>query len=428
MREIVYDQLQERVYTGTLDNGLQVVVVPKADYQQAYATFSTDFGSIDNRFVVPATGVEMRVPDGIAHFLEHKMFEAEDEDVFQKFAAHAASANAFTTFDMTTYLFSSTSDIMTNLETLIDFVQDPYFTDENVEKEKGIIGQEIHMYEDNPDWRSFFDLLKGLFHIHPVSIDIAGTVESIAEITKDTLYTCYRTFYHPSNMVLSIVGSVDPNEVWDVVVKNQSKKNFTRQAAVQRIFDQEPGTIHKSRVELQLPVSSPRCLMGFKDRVSGLRGKELLTRELLTALCLDGLFGKSSKLHNQLFEEGIIDQRFSWEYEITPHYGFSIIGGNTKDPERLLSIVAEEIEKAKRSGIDESVFERSRKKAIGRFMSSLDSPRYIARNVVSYQFKGADLFDTMPILESLTLDEANRRLRDHLDLTQQSVSIVWTQK
>src|SRR5690606_13607321 len=208
MEKIHFPQLDEQLYYEKLDNGLDVYLLPKTGFYKTYATFTTKYGSIDNHFVPLGKEEYVKVPDGIAHFLEHKLFEKEDGDVFQKFSRQGASANAFTSFTRTAYLFSSTSHVEKNLETLLDFVQEPYFTDQTVEKEKGIIAQEIRMYDDNPDWRLYFGMIKNLYEKHPVRIDIAGTVESISAITKDMLYTCYNTFYHPSNMVLFIVGPV----------------------------------------------------------------------------------------------------------------------------------------------------------------------------------------------------------------------------
>ncbi|MDP4170520.1 MAG: pitrilysin family protein, partial [Bacillota bacterium] len=201
MESLMFEQLQEELYFEKMSNGLHVYILPKKGFNKTYATFTTKYGSVDNTFVPLGKEEFVKVPDGIAHFLEHKLFEKEDGDVFQQFSRQGASANAFTSFTRTAYLFSSTSSVEKNLETLIDFVQDPYFTEKTVEKEKGIIGQEITMYDDNPDWRLYFGLIQNLYKNHPVKIDIAGTIESISHITKDWLYECYHTFYHPSNML-----------------------------------------------------------------------------------------------------------------------------------------------------------------------------------------------------------------------------------
>ncbi|MER1935456.1 MAG: pitrilysin family protein, partial [Priestia megaterium] len=247
MEKIEFSQLQEQLYHEKMDNGLQVYILPKPEFNKTFATFTTNYGSIDNQFV-PLNENEMtKVPDGIAHFLEHKLFEKEDGDVFQQFSKQGASANAFTSFTRTAYLFSCTSNFEENLETLVDFVQEPYFSEKTVEKEKGIIGQEITMYDDNPDWRLYFGTIQNMYKNHPVKIDIAGTIESISHINKDLLYTCYETFYHPSNMLLFIVGPVDAEKVMKQVRDNQQKKDYKEISDIQRHFDEEPETVDQEK-------------------------------------------------------------------------------------------------------------------------------------------------------------------------------------
>nr|WP_249529792.1 pitrilysin family protein [Paenibacillus brevis] len=415
--------MQETLYRETLDNGLQVYVLPKPGFQKIYATFSTKYGSIDNHFKV-AGQEEIEVPDGIAHFLEHKMFEEPEGDIFAKFASQGASANAFTSFDQTVYLFSATEKIKENLETLINFVQNPYFTDQNVDKEKGIIGQEIGMYRDNPDWRVYFGLIEAMYAVHPVRIDIAGTVESISTITKETLYTCYNAFYHPSNMLLFIVGGVDAEQVFAWVRENQEKKNYQPQGDIERIFQNEPKEVHEKRRTSKLPVSLPKCLFGFKETQVGYSGAELLRRDLATKLALDLLLGASSKLYQKLYDEELISDSFSHEFNSNPRYAFSAIGGDTKDPERLLEVITEEIKTIVQSGFREEDFERTRKKKIGGFLRMLNSPENIAHEFTRYRFRGGDMFEVLPIYESLTLEEVNTRLREHIDWEQLAVSMV----
>ncbi|KAF6512249.1 peptidase M16 family [Geobacillus stearothermophilus] len=243
MEKRVYETLREELFYEKMDNGLDVYILPKKGFNKTYAVFTTNYGSVDNQFV-PLGKTEMkRVPDGIAHFLEHKLFEKEDGDVFQQFSKQGASANAFTTFTRTAYLFSSTDNVEKNLETLIDFVQSPYFSNKTVEKEKGIIGQEIRMYDDNPDWRVYFGAIESMYHNHPVKIDIAGTVESIAQITKELLYECYETFYHPSNMLLFVVGPVDEQKIMQQIRDNQAKKSFPQAPEVKRFAYEEPSAV-----------------------------------------------------------------------------------------------------------------------------------------------------------------------------------------
>ncbi|MDU4696246.1 MULTISPECIES: EF-P 5-aminopentanol modification-associated protein YfmH [Paenibacillus] len=423
METIRYDALQETLYRETMENGLQVYVLPKPGFQKTYATFSTKYGSIDNHFRVEGQE-DISVPDGIAHFLEHKMFEEPQGDIFATFASQGASANAFTSFDQTVYLFSATENIPANLETLVNFVQHPYFTDQNVEKEKGIIGQEIGMYRDNPDWRVYFGLIEAMYKVHPVHIDIAGTVESIGTITKETLYTCYNAFYHPSNMLLFVVGGVDPEEVFKLVRDNQAKKDYKPQGTIDRLFETEPQEVSEKRRESRLPVSQPKCLFGFKETRLGFTGEELLRRDLATKLALDLLFGASTKLYQKLYDLDLISDSFGHEYNSNPNYAFSAIGGDTKDPDRMLAVIKEETEALLASGFRQEDFERARKKKIGGYLRMLNSPENIAHEFTRYNFRGGDLFAVLPIYESLTLEDINARLREHIDWEQLAVSIV----
>ncbi|MBU5346621.1 EF-P 5-aminopentanol modification-associated protein YfmH [Paenibacillus lautus] len=423
MESIHYDNLQETLYYEVMDNGLHVYVLPKPGFQKTYATFATKYGSVDNHFKVEGES-ETRVPDGIAHFLEHKMFEEPEGDIFAKFASNGASANAFTSFDQTVYLFSATENIHENLETLINFVQNPYFTDQNVEKEKGIIGQEINMYQDNPDWRVYFGLIEAMYKVHPVHIDIAGTVESIGTITKEDLYTCYNAFYHPSNMLLFVVGGVDPVETMNLIRSNQAGKSYEKQGSIERIFDPEPQGVEEKRRESRLAVSLPKCLFGFKEKQVGLTAEEQLRRDLTTKLMMDLLFGSSTELYQQLYDEDLISDSFGHEYNSSPQYAFSAVGGDTKDPDQLLERIRTEVNKLKATGFQASDFERARKKKMGGYLRMLNSPENIAHEFTRYQFRGADFFKVLPVYESITIDDVNHRLQEHIDWDQLAVSIV----
>jgi predicted Zn-dependent peptidase len=417
-------RLRHTVIRDVVPGGLTVILVPKPGFQQVFAALGTRYGSIDREFRITGEPEFHVVPDGIAHFLEHKMFESPEGDVFSEFARRGASANAFTTFDHTTYLFSSTEQTLENLDTLLDFVQSPYFTAESVEKEKGIIAQEIRMYDDSPERRGFFELLRALYHAHPVRIEIAGTVDSIQQIDKDLLYLCYRTFYHPSNMALVVVGGFDPDAVLERVAANQSGKSFDVPPRIERRYPDEPPSVASPRAEVALSVSQPYVLVGWKDDKTGLMGRELLRQEVLTGVLLDALFGRSSDLYQRWIDAGMIDEHFSWEYEVTPSYGHSVIGGTIPDPDRWLSELDSALDSVLESGLEPEVFERCRRKAIGRFITSVDNPQFIGRGILGYGFKQADLFETVAELESITLEEANARLRTHLDRSRRAVSIV----
>ncbi|GIP36878.1 peptidase [Paenibacillus sp. J31TS4] len=422
-----YKQLKETLYTETLENGLKVYLLPKPGFQKTYATFSTRYGSVDNRFRV-GDGQIQDVPDGIAHFLEHKMFEEPTGDIFATFAEQGASANAFTSFDRTLYLFSATDRIEENVTTLLDFVQNPYFTDENVEKEKGIIGQEIKMYDDHPDFRVYYGLLEAMFHRHPIRIDIAGTIESIAQITKETLYTCYRTFYHPSNMGLFIAGGIDPDNLLALIRRNQAGKTFEPQGPIERFYPEEPDSVCEPVKRFRLPVSEPKCLFGFKEGTGPIDAAQLLRQEVLTEVMLDALFGPSSDLYQTLYEEELISDSFGFDYNASQECRFSVLGGDTPDPDRLLVRFRELLEPVIASGLAAEDFERSRKKKIGGFLRMLNSTEAVANTYTTYAFRGIDLFDCLSLYGELTLEEANRRLRDHFRWDRLAVSIVSAQE
>ncbi|WP_100330971.1 EF-P 5-aminopentanol modification-associated protein YfmH [Bacillus xiapuensis] len=406
MEKIVFDQLQEELYYEKMSNGLDVYVLPKKGFNKTYATFTTKYGSVDHCFVPLGKQEFVQVPDGIAHFLEHKMFEKEEGDVFQHFSRQGASANAFTSFTRTAYLFSCTANVVQNLETLINFVQDPYFTEKTVEKEKGIIGQEIRMYDDNPDWQVYFGVIQNMYHRHPVKIDIAGTVDSIAEITKDHLFECYRTFYHPSNMLLFVVGSVDPEKTMALVRDNQAQKPFEAQPSIQRRFEAEPEAVKEKRRVLKMNVQTSKCEVGLKAIDTELQGKELQKRELAMNILLDMLFSKSSELYFTMYRDGLIDDTFGYDFTQEKGFGFATIGGDTSRPEELEQRIQSILLEAKAGKhITEKALERSVKKKIGAFLRAVNSPEYIANQFTRYQFNGMDLFDVVPILETITFED-----------------------
>ncbi|PLT46134.1 pitrilysin family protein [Paenibacillus sp. FSL W8-1187] len=423
MQKLHYPGVEETLYYEQLPNGLSVYLLPKEGFQKTYATFSTRYGSVDNHFRSGSQPLT-RVPDGIAHFLEHKMFEEPQGDIFATFASQGASANAFTSFDRTVYLFSATEQIEANLTTLIDFVQHPYFTDQNVDKEKGIIAQEINMYSDNPDWRVYYGLIEAMYQKHPVHIDIAGTVESIYQIDKELLYLCYNTFYHPSNMLLFVVGGIDAERIMELIRSNQAAKSFEDIGEIERFFDPEPQGVREPLKSLSLQVSLPKCLFGFKEKTNGLGSAELLRRDVTTKLMLETLLGSSSPLYQSLYDDNLISDSFGYEYNCSTDYGFSIIGGDTNDPDRLVERIKEAIGEALQSGLDAAAFERTKKKRIGSYLRMLNSPESIAGEFTRYKFRGQDLFELLPAYESLTLEQANARLREHFDFGQLAVSLV----
>jgi len=418
-------ELREKLYWRTLDPGLDLYVLPKAGYQKKYAAFATHFGSIDSKFQVNGSEEIVTVPDGVAHFLEHKLFEDEEGDVTSRFAALGASSNAYTTFTHTNYLFSCTGHFRENLELLLNFVQEPYFTAASVQKEQGIIGQEIRMYEDHPQWRVFFNLLAALYHEHPVRIDIAGTVESIARITPDVLYQCYRTFYHPSNMAVFVVGDLDPDAVSDQVAENLARHKHGPLGSIRRFFPDEPPEIARQRVTQELVVSEPLFNLGFKDpRAASLEGRELLRRETAMELLLEIIFGESEPLYNELYEDGLIDDNFDYGYTAEKTYGYTLISGETRDPELLYRRIMDGLEKFRKDGFTEEQFERHRRNQLGSFMQRFNSLEFIANNYLAYRFRGTDLFAYPAVLQEVKGEDLMELMAENLDPQRHAVSLI----
>ncbi|MCG0239183.1 MAG: insulinase family protein [Firmicutes bacterium] len=424
--EVQHDErLRETIYWETLPSGLKVGVLPRKGWREATARVAVNYGSNDSVFVPPGASQPVEVPAGIAHFLEHKLFESEEGNAFDRFSALGADANAYTSWQQTVYYFTTTRNFRECLDVLLEMVQTPYFTDETVAKEQGIIGQEIRMYLDHPEWRSRQNLLEAMFQRHPVRIDIAGTEESIRRITKDDLYLCYRTFYHPANMMVFVAGDVDPEAVVAQVAEKVESRGYQPQPPIQRIYPEEPPEVGERRREEELAVSQPIFRLGFKERQVGERGRPLLVRELLTGIVLDAVLGRASPLYNRLYEDGLIDSRFGSDYTGEETWGLTTIAGPTRDPVELEKRLLEGIAEARERGIDPADFERAKKKALGRFLFFMNSTESIAYVVTDGFFKDIGLFDILPTFESLTLEEANERLREHFDPRYAVTSIIW---
>lgn len=408
-----FPQLQEKLYFEELENGLKVYLLPKPGFNKSFATFTTKYGSIDNEFVPIGQSEMKRVPDGIAHFLEHKLFEKQDYDVFEKFSAHSASSNAFTSFTRTCYLFSCTSELSENLTTLIDFVQTPYFTEETVEKEKGIIAQEIKMYDDNPDFRAYYGIINNLFKDHPVKIDIAGTVDSIQPITADLLYECYHTFYHPSNMLLFVIGDFNPEEIMTLVRQNQAAKEYVKADEIPRQYPEEPDYAVTKESVLEMEVTTPKVFLGIKDVTKDRQGEVLLKNEIAVDIIFDLIFGSSSAYYEEMLDKGYINDTFSYETNFESAFGFSIVGGDTRYPDELASSLREKLESISTMAFNEDEFNRIKNKKVGRFLSALNSVEFIANQFTQYAFNGVHLFTILDILEKLTIKDLQQVAKDY---------------
>ncbi|MCK4260825.1 MAG: insulinase family protein [Halanaerobiales bacterium] len=424
MNQIYDPVIKETIYSKKLTNGLPIFVLPKKGFHQKYAVFGTHYGSLDNKFLVPGESNLTEVPDGIAHFLEHKMFEEREINIFDKFAALGANVNAYTTYTSTSYLFDTIENFPECLELLLDFVQNIYLTEESVEKEKGIIAQEILMYTDDPDWIGYQKLMETLFHKYPVRIDIAGTVESIYQINRELLYKCYQTFYHPSNMVLFIMGDVHPEWIFELVQKNQDRKDFILQPPIKRYYADEPKGVNEKRIESRMSVSRPIYNLGFKEQDLGYEGDAILKKELVTSILLELLVGKGSKLYQSLYSSGLIDDSFSISFTAEKDHGMTVIGGHTNNPERLHRVLVDGIQ-FRIGKIEVEEMERIKKRMIGDYITTFDSLKGVGQNFMSYYFKNINLFNELKILEEINSEDLEKRLVKHFDLDYHAVSIIY---
>ena len=418
MNQVTSRRAGDSYYEVKHPSGLRIFVYPKERSNSTYAIFGTRYGSIDTSFKRSDETDISTVPAGIAHFLEHKLFESEDGDAFARYAKTGASANAYTSFDHTCYLFSCTDHVYESLEILLDFVQSPYFTEKTVQKEQGIIGQEIRMYDDDPQWRVLFNLLGALYHKHPVKIDIAGTVESIAEITPDYLYRCYHTFYNLNNMVLCVAGNVDPEKVMELADRMLKRSEPVR---VTRMFEEEPREIVKSRVEQKLSVAVPLFQLGFKEEARELTVKEIAETEIL----LEIMASDASPLFRRLLDAGLINESsFSEEYFEGTGYSAVIFSGESKDPDAVADAIRQEADRLRREGIDPAAFERSKKAVYGRNVASLNSAENIANAMVSLTFTGRELFSYIDAVAAADIGSVRKRLEAQMQTEYSALSVV----
>lgn len=410
--------LEETRYFGVHESGVQVYVVPKKGYQKCHAMFATRYGSLESEFM--KGDEKVRIPDGTAHFLEHKLFEEPDGNVFDKFSVLGASANAFTNFTATAYHFSATSNFYESLATLIKFVQNPYFTKESIDKEQGIIGQEIKMYDDDPNWRVYFNVLGCLYNDCYVKYDIAGTVESISEIDKDILYDIYSVFYHPSNMVLYIVGDVDLEKV-NAVVCGSLKQTKPLGEPIKRLYPTEAEQIAQDYVCQKLDVAIPLFTLAFKDTDIALRGDALLKKEIEMKILLELLFSKSSAIYKTLYEKGLINDSFGADYECHEEYAFACLIGESKDPHAVRDIVWDMLQK---QAVTEEEYERARKVVWGNYVRLFNSTEAIGYNFVLHHLTGIDYFNFRQVYDAVTLDDVRARKASGFDVKKSALSVV----
>lgn len=418
MNVITNELLDEKCYHIVHPTGLNIYVMPKEGYSGAYAVFGTNYGSIDTK-ILTKDGTVADIPEGTAHFLEHKLFESEDLDAFARYAETGANANAYTSFDTTCYLFSCTGDFNASLRILLDFVQSPYFTEQTVAKEQGIIGQEITMYKDVADWEVLFNLLRALYHSHPVRIDIAGTVESISEITAQTLYDCYNNFYNLNNMVLAVAGNVDVDEIvkiCDELLKPSEEFKFERKP------HEEPEETVQNYIEEKLSVAAPIFSLGFKESY-GLP-KKTLKDKIATDVLLELLAGTTSELYNSLLEQGLINTSFGFEQFAGFGYSATIFSGESKNPEEAARQIKAAIKQMRENGINADDFERTRRKLYGRTVMSFNDIDEIANDLVGAHFDKIGVFDDIDVFRELTVKDVENILNNTMREDYSALSII----
>ncbi|MBE6878845.1 MAG: insulinase family protein [Ruminococcaceae bacterium] len=401
---ITSDILKEQYSLIKTDCGLTIACYPMPKHNGIHAVFATKFGSINRRFTVD--GEKYEIPAGVAHFLEHKMFENEDGDAFEKFARTGANANAFTSFDKTCYIFSATSNIDESLDILLSFVTQPYFTKETVEKEQGIIGQEIKMYDDSASWRVLFGVLEGLYHNHTVKDDIAGSVESIAQITPEMLYKCAEAFYSPSEMILSVAGNITEQQLVDAV----ERAGFTAEKHhVIREKIEEPEDIVYSEKSIKMPISLPLVAVGFKEKVNGtVTAKQGIIGDII----IDILTGSTSELFNKLYDSNVVNGTFEGEIFAGEDYYSSIISGESADPQLLVSEIWQAIDKLKETGISQKEFDISKNAMYGSMVVDFENVEEVATSIVNQYFKGNTVYNSLEIFKEITLEDVNSQLEN----------------
>lgn len=401
-------------------SGLDVLVWKMDGFTTTEALFGTKYGSVNNRFRTVDTGDFINVPDGIAHYLEHKLFENEDCDVFELYAKTGASANAFTSFCETAYTFSCSENYEKSLEILLSFVQKPYFTEENVEKERGIIAQEIKMSSDSPDRACFFNLLGAMYHNHPVKIDIAGTVDSIQQITPELLYKCYYTFYNLHNMALCIAGNVDEDKVIELCDRCLIPAEDKR---LEVTFPEEPAEIVKRRVSAEYTVGTPLFSIGFK--CPAFKGAEMVKMEVCAGILLQMLFGSLTTWYKELFEEGLINSSFSFEVFNAEEGFFSCIcSGESRDPDEVFKCCLQRIEKAGNGGLDRRLFEIIQKSRYGSMIRGFNNVENCAETMFENHLQGTDAFTASDILAKLHFEDICEAFGVLFDASKAALSVI----
>lgn len=425
MQIIENSKVKEKLYVEKLENGLTVMIMPKKNIQKKYMIWATNFGSIDNKFIASNDKEETNIPDGVAHFLEHKMFEQQNgTNSLDTLTALGVNANAYTTTDHTCYLFECTDNFYPAMDELMDYVQNPYFTDQNVEKEKGIIGQEIQMYDDYPSWAVYMNAMKCMYKNNPIIIDIAGSIESISKIDKEVLYKCYNTFYHPSNMVMCFAGEFEPEALIEEVKKRL--KPTEKHGEIKRIYPEEPEQIVKKENTQNMEVSMPIFVIGIKDVIDNKNctSSSIVKKHIAIEILLNMLIGKSSKLYKELYEAELITGEPYLDYEFSKQYAHVSITGQSNDPKKVLEKFEAEIKQMKKNDIDLAHFQRVKNMIYGNYVKEYDDVAEICRMFVGDYMKGINSFEYIEEYEQVTPEYTKQVLEEVFKEDKTVLSIV----
>lgn len=414
-----YPKIGEKLFHTKLDNGLHVYIDVKPEYSKSYAFFATNYGGMDMKFQLK--GEWRDTPAGVAHFLEHKMFDTKDGNALQDLAANGASPNAFTSTALTGYYFESTEKFEENLKILLSFVSVPWFTDESVQKEQGIIGQEIRMIEDDPENQVFYGLLECLYAHNPVRVSIAGTVESIAKITPETLYSCHAAFYNPGNMTLCVAGNVDPEQICGIAREILPKEGISD---IPREYGQEEAEyVFRGEKVQEMEVSTPIFQLGFKADPAPL-GEEHMRLQFMGELACEAVFGSSTPLYARLYAQGLINNSFGYGYEAYPGCAILAAGGESRDPWAVREAVAAEIERIGREGIDQALWERLKKAAYGGRVRALNSFEHICVGLAQSHFAQVDFFRFPEFFDAMTKEDVEGCIRRWMSPERTGLSVV----
>ncbi len=417
------ERLRERYVRVDHPSGLPVYVFPKP-LTTTYAIFSTRYGSVDTKFRRAGEREWTETPDGVAHYLEHKLFDSPDgSDSFERFSAFGADANAYTTCNRTSYLFSCTDGFEESLEELLTFVSTPYFTKRSVQKERGIIAEEIRMYNDNPWERCFQNLMEGLYESNPIRVNICGTEDSIEKITPEILHDCYRAFYQPSNMALIVCGNVSEEQVMAVVDRVLPKR--AEQIPVERWVAEESAEAYRPLVSSRMQASKPLFSIGIKDVRIPKDPRERLRRDAAQSLLEEILFSRSGRFYNELFEEGLITPSYSYGYSIAEGFAFHAVTGESDTPEVVEERLLEYLERVKREGIDREEFERCRRALYADEIRNYDSTEDIATELQTFVFDGVELFEYPDVIASLTFEEISSLLEELPERSAFCLSVIY---